>query len=96
MVESFVQGAAAMVPDHGLLQLFPEARDAIDPGVVSRLEQQLEPGIFRQPSTRLVTTMNDVVVDDQHDAPGPAVGGSQAAQQGQEQVHILALTVTPD
>ena len=73
-----LHGRVSMVTGNGVVECLPQPLDVIDPRVVGGSEEQLEFRIVREPAPRDMTLVNDVVVDDEHDAPRPAVSEGQA------------------
>ena len=61
----FFECAAAMVTRDGVVHRLPQALNTVDPGMIGGLEQQLDPGMARQPRVDLVTLVYAVVVEDE-------------------------------
>ena len=74
-----------MVTSHGVVQRLPQPFDVVDPGMVGGLEQQLELRVVRQPVPCDMTLVDNVVIDNEHDTPSPAVGALELVEQVDEQ-----------
>ena len=57
-----------MVAGHSVMHGLPQPFDLIDPGMVDGLEAQLELAVVRQPTGHATGLVDDVVVEDEHDA----------------------------
>src|SRR2546428_1249456 len=90
--QQLVDGAAAMVPGDVGVQIEPQALDPVLVGAVRR--QKVEPqlgAVVAEPGLGQAALVDDVVVENQMDATGPAVGVQQRAQQVEEQPARLAV-----
>ena len=85
-----------MITGHGVMHGLPEPLDDIDPGAIGRLEQKPELRVFRQPALRHLTLVDHVVVEDEHDGPGPAIRATKVLEQLQEQRRGLSVMFDPD
>ena len=65
MGAEFFECAAAMVAREGVVHRFPQALDRVDPRMIDGLEQQLDPGMARQPRVDLAAVVYAVVVEDE-------------------------------
>ena len=89
MAEQFVDDAATMIARNGLVHLSPELLDFVDPRMPGGLEDHRELRVRLQPFQRLAALVDDVVVGDEHDTAGAAIGAAQGLERRDEQVGIL-------
>ena len=73
-VHEFGQRGTAMIARHGVVELFPETLDAIDPGVIRRLEQEFGLAMGAEPAAHKSAAMDDVVIEHQDDLASAADG----------------------
>lgn len=84
-----------MVAGYGVVECLPQPLDVIDPRVVGGLEEQREFRIARQPASCDVALVNNVVIEDEHDAPRPAIGALELVEQVDEQQGVFSLALDP-
>lgn len=64
---------APVIPGNCLMESIPQSLYYVDPRAINGLKQQLKLWIFPEPSLRFSTFMDDVVIQYQGDALGPAI-----------------------
>src|SRR3990172_7987595 len=90
--QQLIDGPAAMIPGDVGVQVEPQSLDPILIGAVRRQEIHPQPGaVAAEPGPGQAALVDDVVVEDQMDATGPAIGVQQCAEQGQEQPARLVV-----
>ena len=67
------------------LQRFPKPLDFVDPWMINGLKQQFELRVVGQPALCDVALVNDIIVDDEHDATGAPISALYFVQQVDEQ-----------
>ena len=65
-----------MIARDGVMHLFPQPFNLVDPRMVGGLEDDLELRIIRQPSIHNFALVDDVVVSDEGNALGAAVAAA--------------------
>ena len=93
--QQLVDGAAAVIPGDVGVQIEPQALDPVLVRAVRR--QEVKPqfvAVAPEPGLGQAALVDDVVVEDQMDATGPAIGVQQRAQQVEEQPRRLRSPVT--
>src|SRR5947208_2122039 len=90
--QQLVDGATAMIPGDVGVQVEPQALDLVLTRAVRRQEVEPQAGaVATEPGLGQAALVDDVVVEDQMDAAGPAIGVQQRAQQVEEQPGRLAV-----
>lgn len=86
----------AMVARDSVVQRFPYSLDTIDPRMVCGLKEQAELRVVPQPTPGDVALVGPVVVHDEHDAPGAAVGALERVEQmDKQQRRDTSATLSP-
>ena len=87
--------ATAMISRHGVVHAFPQSLDAIDPGVVGGLEEQLELGVFVERSVDGPALVDPVVVENEHDARRLEVHSFEGGKVVDERHRVLSQSAHP-
>jgi len=85
----------SVVLGDGVMKRFPKPFYVVDQRMVSRLEDQFELRIIRQPPSGDITLVDDVVIDDEHNTPRSAVGALSGVEQMDEQQGVFAFVLGP-
>lgn len=59
---AWFEGGVAMVAGDGVVHRFPESLDDVDPGMIGRLEQELDARMMRRPGTGDAALVELVVI----------------------------------
>ncbi len=84
-----------MIPGHGIMQLFPQSFDSIDPRMIGRLKQQTELAVNRKKTPSHGALVNHIVVQNQGNPAGPSIAFAQFGHQPNENFRILAMPFHP-
>ncbi len=79
-----------------VMQLLPDQLNPVYPRVIRWLEKNPEFVIVPQKASCHGALVDDVVVRNQHDSPGPAIVPPELGQQQQENFRVLLLPLPPD
>ena len=96
-VHERADGSAPVVPRDVGMQVTPEALDLVVVWAVRRQEVKLKDvAILGESALSLLALVNDVVVEDEVDAPGLGIRSAKPREEGNEAVRVLAQAGCPD
>ncbi len=90
MLTQLEHGTTTMVSSDGVMHGLPQPFDHIDPGVVDRLEQQLELGVALQPTFDQLALVDTIVVEDEHQLVRAPIVAAKLLEEFHEQRRVLA------
>ena len=96
MLAQLEHGTTTMVSSDGVMHRLPQPLDDIDPGVVDRLEQQLELGVALQPTFNQLALVDSIVVEDEHQLVRAPIAAAKLFEMFHEQHRVLAVMFDPD
>ncbi len=95
MLAQLEHGTTTMVSSDGVMHCLPQPFDDIDPGVVDRLEQQLELGVGSQPTFNQLALVDSIVVEDEHQLVRTPIAAAKLFEEFHEQHRVLAVMFDP-